>query len=42
MINYLTTSEEAHAALVQYLVEKKTQVWTAPFKEVATRIESSR
>lgn len=42
MINYLTTSEEAHTALVQYLVEKKTQVWTAPFKDVATRIKNGR
>jgi peptidoglycan/xylan/chitin deacetylase (PgdA/CDA1 family) len=42
MINYLTTSTEAHAALVQYLADKKAQVWTAPFKEVATLIKSSR
>lgn len=42
MINYLTTSTEAHAALVQYLVEKKTQVWTAPFGTVAKRIKDSR
>jgi len=42
MINYLTTSSEAHAALVQYLVEKKTQVWTAPFGTVAKRIRDGR
>jgi peptidoglycan/xylan/chitin deacetylase (PgdA/CDA1 family) len=42
MINYLTTSTEAHAALVAYLVEKKAQVWTAPFKEVATRVMTKR
>ena len=42
MINYLTTSTEAHAALVQYLADKKAQVWTAPFGEVATRIKNSR
>jgi sialate O-acetylesterase len=42
MINYLTTSTEAHAALVQYLVEKKAQVWTAPFGKVATLIKNSR
>ncbi len=42
MINYLTTSQEAHAALVQYLSEKKAQVWTAPFKDVATRIKNGR
>jgi peptidoglycan/xylan/chitin deacetylase (PgdA/CDA1 family) len=42
MINYLTTSTEAHAALIQYLAEKKAQVWTAPFGQVATRIKSGR
>ena len=42
MINYLTTSTEAHAALVQYLADKKTEVWTATFKEVATYIKSKR
>jgi peptidoglycan/xylan/chitin deacetylase (PgdA/CDA1 family) len=42
MINYLTTSSEAHAALVQYLADKKTEVWTATFKEVATYIASKR
>jgi peptidoglycan-N-acetylglucosamine deacetylase len=42
MINYLTTSAEAHAALVQYLADKKSEVWTATFKEVATLIDQSR
>jgi len=42
MINYLTTSTEAHAALVQYLADKKAQVWTAPFKQVATLIQIAR
>lgn len=42
MINYLTTSTEAHAALVQYLVDKKDQVWTAPFGAVAQRIRDRR
>ena len=42
MINYLTTSTEAHAALVQYLADKKTEVWTATFKEVANYIKSNR
>jgi peptidoglycan/xylan/chitin deacetylase (PgdA/CDA1 family) len=42
MINYLTTSTEAHAALVQYLADKKSEVWTATFKEVATLIDDSR
>jgi peptidoglycan/xylan/chitin deacetylase (PgdA/CDA1 family) len=41
-INYLTTSTEAHAALVQYLADKKAQVWTAPFKQVATLIQTAR
>jgi hypothetical protein len=42
MINYLTTSADAHAALVQYLAAKKTQVWTGTFKEVATHVQASR
>jgi sialate O-acetylesterase len=42
MINYLTTSSEAHAALVDYLAAKKSDVWTATFKEVATLVQSSR
>lgn len=42
MINYKTTSTEAHAALVAYLAEKKPQVWTATFKQVATYIQSQR
>jgi len=42
MINYLTTSAEAHQALVDYLAEKKQQVWTATFKEVATAIKTAR
>ena len=41
MINYLTTSAEAHAALVEYLAAKKTEVWTAPFGKVATLIKNS-
>jgi peptidoglycan-N-acetylglucosamine deacetylase len=42
MINYLTTSAEAHAALVDYLAAKKAEVWTAPFGKVATLIKNSR
>jgi peptidoglycan/xylan/chitin deacetylase (PgdA/CDA1 family) len=42
MINYLTTSTEAHATLVDYLAAKKAEVWTATFKEVATRVKDSR
>jgi peptidoglycan/xylan/chitin deacetylase (PgdA/CDA1 family) len=42
MINYLKTSKDAHQELVSYLAEKKPQVWTATFKEVATFIKSKR
>jgi sialate O-acetylesterase len=42
MINYLTTSEQSHQALVEYLSQKKAQVWTATFKEVATAIKTAR
>ncbi|HEX2875095.1 MAG TPA: polysaccharide deacetylase family protein [Polyangiaceae bacterium] len=42
MINYLTTSTEAHAALVEYLAAKKAEVWTAPFGTVAARIAAAR
>jgi peptidoglycan/xylan/chitin deacetylase (PgdA/CDA1 family) len=42
MINYLTTSAEAHQTLVDYLAEKKQQVWTATFKDVATAIKTAR
>ncbi|HEY0711869.1 MAG TPA: polysaccharide deacetylase family protein [Polyangia bacterium] len=41
-INYLTTSAAAHETLVKYLAEKKAQVWTATFKEVATHVKSKR
>ncbi len=41
-INYLTTSTAAHASLASYLAEQKSQVWTAPFKTVATRIAAKR
>ncbi len=42
MINYLVTSEAAHSSLVTYLGEKKSQVWTATFKEVAQAIKAKR
>jgi peptidoglycan/xylan/chitin deacetylase (PgdA/CDA1 family) len=42
MINYLTTSAASHQSLVEYLDQKKSQVWTAPFKEVAQRLQSQR
>jgi peptidoglycan/xylan/chitin deacetylase (PgdA/CDA1 family) len=42
MINYLTTSQEAHASLVTYLEQKQAQVWTAPLKQVAVRIAAKR
>jgi peptidoglycan-N-acetylglucosamine deacetylase len=38
MINYLVTSEAAHASLVSYLAEKQSQVWTATFKQVVEGI----
>jgi peptidoglycan/xylan/chitin deacetylase (PgdA/CDA1 family) len=41
-INYLTTSAAAHETLVKYLAEKKAQVWTAPFKQVAQHVMSKR
>jgi sialate O-acetylesterase len=42
MINYLVTSADAHAKLVAYLDEKKSEVWTAPFRDVAERLKSMR
>jgi peptidoglycan/xylan/chitin deacetylase (PgdA/CDA1 family) len=39
MINYLTTDTAAHQALVDYLAEKKAQVWTAPFGTVAKSLK---
>ncbi len=42
MINYLVTSEEAHASLVEYLAEQQGQVWTATFKQVAQAISAQR
>jgi peptidoglycan/xylan/chitin deacetylase (PgdA/CDA1 family) len=42
MINYLVTSADAHQSLIEYLDSKKAQVWTAPFKEVAQRLQSQR
>jgi peptidoglycan/xylan/chitin deacetylase (PgdA/CDA1 family) len=39
MINYLTTDAAAHQALVDYLAEKKAQVWTAPFGTVAKTLK---
>lgn len=41
-LNYLTTSSEAHAALLDYLVQKQSEVWTAPMKAVAAHIQSTR
>ena len=32
LINYLVTSTAAHQALIEYLDQKKAQVWTATFK----------
>jgi peptidoglycan-N-acetylglucosamine deacetylase len=39
MINYLVTSSAAHQSLVEYLDQKKAQVWTATFKDVAQRLQ---
>lgn len=41
-LNYLTTSNEAHEALLDYLVEKQSEVWTAPMKEVAQHLNASQ
>jgi len=40
MINYLVTSEEAHTSLLDYLLEKQDQVWTATFKQVAQAVSA--
>ena len=42
MINYLVTSAAAHQSLIEYLDQKKAQVWTATFKDVAQRLQSQR
>jgi len=39
MINYLTTTTDAHQALVDYLAQKQAQVWTAPFGTVAKSLQ---
>jgi hypothetical protein len=41
-LNYLTTPADSHQALVDYLVSKQSQVWVAPFKEVAQHIAAAR
>jgi hypothetical protein len=41
-INYLTTAAAAHQALVDYLAAKRTQVWTATFKQVAQHVKAQR
>lgn len=40
-LNYLTTSDEAHQQLLDYLVAKQAEVWTAPLKEVALHLSSN-
>lgn len=42
MINYLTSSTEAHEELLDYLVEKQDQVWTATFKDVVQCLQTLR
>lgn len=39
MINYLATDTAAHQALIDYLDQKKAEVWTAPFGTVAKALE---
>jgi hypothetical protein len=39
-LNYLTTDNEAHAALLDYLTAREADVWVAPFKEVALHVKT--
>lgn len=41
-LNYLTTPADSHQELVDYLVTKQSEVWVAPFKEVAQHIAAAR
>jgi hypothetical protein len=42
MLNHNVSSADAHLALLDYLVEKKAQVWTATFKEAVQCLRSRR
>lgn len=37
-LNYLTTANAEHEALLDYLLQKQEEVWTAPFGEVAAHL----
>ncbi len=39
-LSYLSTSNEAHEALLDYLASKQSEVWVAPVKEVATYLSN--
>jgi len=39
-LNYLTTEDADHQALLDYLMQKQEQVWTAPFGEVAAHLSA--
>jgi len=41
-LNYLTTENSEHEALLDYLVEKGNEVWTAPMAEVGQYIAQGR
>jgi hypothetical protein len=42
MLNHNVTAADVHLALIDYLVEKKSQVWTATFKEAVQCIQARR
>jgi hypothetical protein len=40
--DYLTTTSAAHAELLRYLAEHKTEVWTATLRDAALHITQAR
>ena len=42
MLNHNVSASDAHVALLDYLVEKKTEVWVATFKEAVLCFKSQR
>lgn len=42
MLNHNVSAADAHLALLDYLVEKKNEVWTATFKEAALCFQAAR
>ena len=42
MLNHNVSAADAHLALLDYLVEKKAEVWTATFKEAVLCFEALR